>query len=327
MMLIYSISPSSVSNVRRSSAVYYFLWLTICQTSLGDLVINFSNRGDEVLQEIIAANKTTNSVTLEYVKFDGTVVTQVVDSANNLTIIRILQLGEEELGQLGTYQAICFVIESPPDEFIPPDAMSKLRQKNPGSIRSPEEDRGRDNQTFDSILSVEQSQWISPLIPSICDEAHHSTFVRSRDVQFWAAKKGVDASRTVQLSKPVPSQISNRPLVCDDFGSSQPCLCRLQIVIPWFPCALKYCKVRDSATGRKQRYRCGIRTCKRIRSFSFLVENARQCLLDGWRHIGLEIVFGWSLFANYLREWSPMLNFQGFNGQMMCEMTSLEFVI
>lgn len=67
-------------------------------------------------------------------------------SANSLLqevqILKSLILGEEERGQ-SQYQVMCFIFHFTKDSFISSDAMSKLRQKNPSTVRTPEEDLGR----------------------------------------------------------------------------------------------------------------------------------------------------------------------------------------
>lgn len=104
-------------------------------------------------------------------------------------ILKALILGEEERGQ-SQYQVNCYVFHFPKDAFISSDAMSKLRQKNPGTVRIPEEDRGRENYTMDYTVILGRSGVISPLIADTCSEAVDSTYTRSQDVQTWATVQG-----------------------------------------------------------------------------------------------------------------------------------------
>ena len=59
----------------------------------------------------------------------------------------------------------------------------------------------------------------------------------------------------------------------------KPCQCRFEICIGWYPCGLKYCRGRDSA-GKVVSYRCGIKTCKKCRSFEFYVGQKSLCMWD-----------------------------------------------
>ncbi|XP_024085526.1 out at first protein-like [Cimex lectularius] len=91
------------------------------------LLINVKNQGGDVLQETITANVTDDTVTLEFQRSDGTLITQLIDFRTEVQILKALVLGEEERGQ-SQYQVMCFVCHVNKDEFISSDAMSKLRQ-------------------------------------------------------------------------------------------------------------------------------------------------------------------------------------------------------
>lgn len=85
---------------------------------------------------------------------------------------------------------MCFVCHATRTEFIAADAMAKLRQKNPGTVRTPEEDRGRDNYTMDHWVLLDRSSAISRHIKGLCAEAAQATFARAEDVRFWASLPG-----------------------------------------------------------------------------------------------------------------------------------------
>lgn len=98
-------------------------------------------------------------------------------------------MGEEERGQ-SQYQVMCFIFHFSKDVFISSDAMSKLRQKNPGTVRTPEEDKGRENYTMDYTVNLSQSTIISPHISELCFEAKDSSYTRHEDIQMWAISQG-----------------------------------------------------------------------------------------------------------------------------------------
>lgn len=68
--------------------------------------------------------------------------------------------------------------------------MAKLRQKNPGTVRTPEEDRGHENYTMDFYVLLDRSAVISKHIAGMCSEAADSTYVRQADIQLWSALPG-----------------------------------------------------------------------------------------------------------------------------------------
>ncbi|XP_063242659.1 out at first protein isoform X2 [Bacillus rossius redtenbacheri] len=193
--------------------------------NLGDtqLLINVKNQGGDVLQETISANVTEDVVTLEFQRSDGTLVTQLVDFRNGVQILKALVLGEEERGQ-SQYQVMCFVCHFQKGEFISSDAMAKLRQKNPGTIRTPEEDRGRDNHTMDLFVDVARSGVISRHIASLCAEARDATYTRQLDVTQWAAQPGSPRELGCQSSvRPASSDVAHlRARCCVPVGVASP---------------------------------------------------------------------------------------------------------
>lgn len=106
-----------------------------------------------------------------------------------MQVVKALVLGEEERGQ-SQFQTMCFVNHFFKMDFISSDAMSKLRQKNPGTIRVAEEDKGHTNYTMDLYLDVSQSNIISSHIIPLCSEAAESTFTRNEDLKHWAQRPG-----------------------------------------------------------------------------------------------------------------------------------------
>lgn len=68
--------------------------------------------------------------------------------------------------------------------------MAKLRQKNPSTIRTPEDDLGRTNHTMDYVVVLKHSSVISPHIAELCAEAGIATYTVHEDVTKWAALQG-----------------------------------------------------------------------------------------------------------------------------------------
>lgn len=106
-----------------------------------------------------------------------------------MQILKALVLGEEERGQ-SQYQVMCYIVHFTKDDFISSDAMSKLRQKNPGTIRTPEEEKPRDNYTMDYTVDLSRSNIFSPHINDLCSEASEASYTRNEDIQMWAQTQG-----------------------------------------------------------------------------------------------------------------------------------------
>ncbi|KAH0539356.1 out at first protein [Cotesia glomerata] len=162
----------------------------LCTTLLS---INVKNQGGDVFPETIVSNVTEDTITLEFQRSDGTLVTQLIDFRNEVQIIRAVILGEVERGQ-NQLQVLCFVNHFYKTDFISSDAMSKLRQKNPGTVRVAEEDRGYTNYTMDLFIDISKSLVISKHISTFCSEAAESTFTRNEDLKLWTQRPGTAES-------------------------------------------------------------------------------------------------------------------------------------
>ncbi|MCL4132797.1 UNVERIFIED_CONTAM: hypothetical protein GTU68_040004, partial [Idotea baltica] len=196
-----------------------------------------------------------------------------------LQIFRVILLGEEELGQ-NPYQAICLVTKLSKGDFISSDAMSKLRQKNPTTVRTPEGDHGTEEFSMDLSLDVEGSSFISPHIPSMCSGAHTLTYASERDLKQWVTQKqdlDWDWSSVREATRRLPSKGLKK---CEGNGRdlTAPCTCNQQVCVSWYPCGLKYCTGKDNS-GKSVSYRCGIRTCRKCYKFNFYVPQKQSCFM------------------------------------------------
>ncbi|KAK3885006.1 hypothetical protein Pcinc_010747 [Petrolisthes cinctipes] len=251
------------------------------KVSRGQLVVNVKTQGGEVFKETITANISDDSVLLEFPQSDGTYITQLIDFKQELQIFKVIVLGEEELGQ-SQYQVMCFVLRFFKNNFISSDAMSKLRQKNPGTVRVPEEDRGTEEVELDVSVDVSRAGILSPHLPRLCSLAPTATYASDRDIKLWATQRREldgDWSLVSDVTHHLPTRGVAR---CGDSGRSDlssPCVCHYQVCIAWYPCGLKYCKGRDNS-GKAVSYRCGIRTCRKCRNFSYFVAQQQLCLWD-----------------------------------------------
>ena len=107
-----------------------------------------------------------------------------------MQVIKVLVLGEEERGQ-NQVQIMCFVNHFNNIDFISSDAMSKLKQKNPRTIRMAEEDKGHANFTMDLFLDVMQHEIVSKHLGDLCSDAAESTFTSHADIKLWSQRSGM----------------------------------------------------------------------------------------------------------------------------------------
>lgn len=249
------------------------------------LIINVRNQGGDVVQENISANVSDDTVTLEFQRSDGTLVTQLIDFRNEVQVLKSLILGEEERGQ-SQYQVVCFIFHFPKDSFISSDAMAKLRQKNPSAIRLPEDDLGRTNHSMDYVVLLKHAGIISPHISDMCAEAGQATYTLHEDVVKWAAAQGLPVTSYKPALKKFPTSPDNDvsasfvPSCTEMKNMWTSCQCHLELCIGWYPCGLKYCKGKGHTKNSLMSYRCGIKTCKVCHLFDYYVSQKQQCLWD-----------------------------------------------
>ncbi|XP_073990838.1 BRICHOS-like domain-containing protein out at first [Rhodnius prolixus] len=236
------------------------------------LLINVKNQGGDVLQETITANVTDDTVMLEFQRTDGTLITQLIDFRTEVQVLKALVLGEEERGQ-SQYQVMCFVCHVNKDEFISSDAMSKLRQKNPGTLRTPEIEKEKERYDMDMLVEVARSGVLSRHVHSLCTEASDATYTRRTDIDHWTSLPRGPSRGALMLAarkSPGPS-----PRCREAKGLWTPCTCHLETCIGWYPCGLKYCRAKDGTS-----YRCGIRTCRKCHLYTYHVRQKQLCLWD-----------------------------------------------
>ncbi|XP_049549256.1 out at first protein [Anopheles darlingi] len=257
-----------------------------CRVS-AQLIINVQNQGGEIVQETITSSVGDDTCTLEFQRSDGTLVTKLIDFKSEVQVLKALVLGEEERGQ-SQYQVMCFVTKFQKGDFITADAMAKLRQKNPSTIRTPEEDRGKENYTMTGWVLLDRAAPISRHVAPLCAEAQESTYVRDTDLKAWAELPGSSISILGSVVKPFPTANTiTEPSRCSEVSAIwAPCLCTLEMCIGWYPCGLKYCKGKPDSGGLQNgaagstSYRCGIKTCRKCHQYSYYVREKQQCLWD-----------------------------------------------
>lgn len=254
---------------------------------MGELVINVS-RGDvdsSVFRQSLSGNTTAETVTIQYVTPSGTGVVQVTDFKTGVTITVVTVPGEEELGQ-ARYQVLCFVSPTSSD-IIPPEAMTKLRQKHPGAVRVAEEGRGRVVVDNSASLIVNKAHSLSHHIPAMCKEAKETTFAPEHLLKQYqegslgqgktgqARRENKDAAFFSRSQGSMYSGLGRCASM--EVGSKAPCLCVVENCVYWYPCSLKYCR---NTNGEPGEHRCGIRTCSKCTEMRFMANNKNHCSWD-----------------------------------------------
>ena len=244
-----------------------------------DLVINVGiETGSEqvsIYRQTISGNSSTDTVTLEYEEPDGTAVTQLTDFRTQTQMTRIAMSGEEELGE-PVIQILCFITAFTGD-LIPPEAVMKLRQKHPGTVRIADSDEGeivQDSQlTFKYFRS--NSYQISSHLASLCKDAKSTTYTSSHELH--AILRDNKRADINALTDDFPNydSLPRCWALLNEVDDGQ-CQCTRQIMLYWYPCALKYCRNKDG----EGEHRCGIRTCRKTMSFRYPVKSKHFCHWD-----------------------------------------------
>lgn len=231
-----------------------------------------------IFKQTVRGNSSTDTVTIDYVEPDGTRVTQLTDFRMRAQVTRVILLGEEELNE-PAYQVLCFVSAFTGD-LIPPEAVMKLRQKHPGTVRVAESDEGSVVQDSPLILVADRQSSISSHLPALCGgggrkPATAAIFTSTHEVHsiLQHSVHNVD-----DVAKPYPaySDLERCSSVSPLSGGGVACQCSRPVEFYWYPCALKYCRNQDS----EGEHRCGIRTCKKTMMFRYPAMSKQHCLWD-----------------------------------------------
>ncbi|CAK6448677.1 unnamed protein product [Pipistrellus nathusii] len=224
--------------------------------------------GGRVAEERLQADSAGDSVGLELREPDGALVSLTADFRKHVKILRALVLGEQEKGQRH-FQALCFLTRLRDHDIIPSEAMAKLRQKNPRAVRQAEEARGLERLHMDVAVDLSRAALLSPHLHTVCAEATDAVYTRQEDARFWQ-EQGVDSS----MFKALPADTEQALPRCGQAGDrGAPCVCHYGLRLAWYPCMLKYCHSR----GHPAPYKCGIRSCQKSYSFTFLVPQRQLC--------------------------------------------------
>ena len=270
--------------MKASNTVSLSLLLTVLVSVKCQLVINVSSGEPDanIYRQSVTGNTSSETVTIEFLTPAGVGVVQVTDFRAGLTITSVTVPGEEELGE-PEVQVLCFVTPGVGD-MIPPEAVTKLRQKHPGSVRVAEESRGRVVVDNSASLVISRAGALSEHVPQVCREARETTFTPEHllsQVQEGAvgARKGIksDASMFSRVKTVEYSGLERCASLAP--GTQGPCLCVLEVCVLWYPCSLKYCR-NNSGGDAGGEHRCGIRTCTKCSDMRYTASSRQACSWD-----------------------------------------------
>ncbi|XP_065563418.1 out at first protein-like isoform X2 [Artemia franciscana] len=239
------------------------------------LSINVRLKEHDVVRETFASNITDGTVILNLKKLDGTLITHIQNFFDEVQIIKMTVLGSEYVGEDSDVSySVCFAFKLPvkkPNEideetyeYVGPEAMVKLRQKNPSVIRVAEEDKGVFHAVFNSAIDITKSSIISQSVYHNCRGSGEVVYL-TEDVKDVPSLK--DAEKASQLDDVVQTipDIQSSPYcsLIDSENFQQPCLCHLRVCIPWYPCGLKFCQTTDNK-GKQTQYRIALKKLRQL---------------------------------------------------------------
>lgn len=250
------------------------LGLTVIYCVTSELVVNVRSRDGNVVREVISDNVKNGTIDLTFTTFDLTKVTQFIDYSQGVQIFRVVILGEEDLGQ-PPFRELCFVNHFASGDFISVEAVSKLRQKNPQTIRVAEESQSARLHQIDATLDPSKSYLISTYIQKLCSSPQAMIFTSEDELRAIASARTVSLDELLLATHRLPKTTSTSACSATSFLSQQ-CLCQYEVNIGWYPCSLKFCDGYDDA-GMAVKYRCGIRACSSRRVYEFPMSHKLDC--------------------------------------------------
>lgn len=178
-----------------------------------------------------------------------------------------------------SYEAMCFVAELKDEEFISSDAMSKLRQKNPSTIRVPEEDLANEYHIMDHMVILDANV-TEGTISQLCKDAGKVLFSGANTKLLLSGNSTREDLDKLELASQDQTGFTKLLKPCKHTPElSAECICRVEMCLSWYPCHLKLCQGEDD-NGQPIEYRCGIKTCGKCYDFDFYVGERRQCFWD-----------------------------------------------
>lgn len=244
-----------------------------------NLIVNIKAKDGEIVQQTFFADPEKDYVTIDFKNNQGRFVTVYIDFRLKRKIFQVIVLGEMDRAE-SSYEAMCFVTQLKEEEFISSDAMSKLRQKNPSTIRVPEEEIGSESYNMDHAVILDSTNATDESIKYLCKDAGKVLFNGDSPKLLLSENSTRDDLEKVELASQDQSSFTKLLKRCKDISElSAECICRVEVCISWYPCHLKFCQGQDD-NGQPTEYRCGIKTCGKCHDFDFYVAERQHCFWD-----------------------------------------------
>ncbi|XP_058956263.1 out at first protein [Pocillopora verrucosa] len=242
------------------------------------LVVNIKSKDGEIVQQTFSADPEKDFVTIDYKSNENRFVSVYIDFRQKRKIFQVIVLGEMDKAE-SSYEAMCFVAELKEEEFISSDAMSKLRQKNPSTIRVPEEDVASESHIMDHVVFLDANV-TEGTIGQLCKDAGKVLFSGTNTKLLLLGNSTLEDLDKLELASQDQTGFSKVLKPCKNTPElSAECICRVEVCLSWYPCHLKLCQGEDD-NGQLTEYRCGIKTCGKCYEFDFYVGERRQCFWD-----------------------------------------------
>ncbi|EDO46094.1 predicted protein [Nematostella vectensis] len=241
------------------------------------LAVNVKTKAGDITKQVFESFPEKELVKISFRLNDGRYIDISLDFRKKIQVIKAIILGEMDKAE-NPYEAVCFAIKLTDGEYVTPDAMSKLRQKNPDTIRSPEVDVGTEEIVLDQLVPVTNAGVLTDQVYSMCEEVGF-VFTKQEDIKNLISDNYTTIPLFMSSVQNLSSNMISRKRCHDTKESKVPCICRLQVCISWYPCDLKYCQGQDS-DGKPTEYRCGIKTCGKCHDLDYLATEKRHCFWD-----------------------------------------------
>ncbi|XP_068685982.1 out at first protein-like isoform X1 [Montipora foliosa] len=244
-----------------------------------NLVVNIKATDGDVVQKDFFADPEKDYVTIEYMTHGSRYVRVYIDFRLKRKVFQVVVLGEMDKAE-SSYEAMCFVTELGEEEMISSDSMSKLRQKNPSTIRVPEEDLGSEPHKMDHVVYLDSRNATDEKISELCKDAGKVLFEGTNPKLLLKENSTREDLDKLELASQDQSGLIKVLKGCKDTSElNAECVCRTEVCISWYPCQLKLCQGKDD-DGQPMEYHCGIKTCGKCYLFDFYVTERRQCFWD-----------------------------------------------
>ncbi|XP_067017808.1 out at first protein-like [Acropora muricata] len=255
------------------------LLMLLVQRCSFNLVVNIKAKDGDVVQKEFRADPEKDYVSIDFMTHGSRYITVFIDFRLKRKVFQVVVLGEIDKAE-SSYEAMCFVTGLEEEEFISSDSMSKLRQKNPSTVRIPEDDLGSESHEMGHVVVLNSENVTDDKIYGLCKDAGKVLFRGANPKLLLRENSTREDLDKLELASHDQSGLIKVLKRCKETSElSAECVCRTEVCISWYPCQMKLCQGQDD-NGQPTEYRCGIKTCGKCHLFDFYVTERKQCFWD-----------------------------------------------